>query len=103
MIEDTIRAVKEAEAMAETVAADAAKQADSIAQDSKAQAAKLIEDANEAAKKTVAAALEKAKAAGEERLKAGDVESAQAAGALRQFAQPKKDGAVSAVVEALLE
>ena len=103
MIEDTIRAVKEAEAKADTLIADAGKQADTIKKEAETQALKLIEDAKEAAKKAVSDALNKARAAGEEKLQAADAEAAKEAEALKAEAAGKKDTAVSAVIDALLK
>ena len=79
MIEDTIRAVKEAEAKAETIVADAGKKADGIVRDAEAEAARLIEEAKADAKKHEASIIDKVKSVGEEKLRTADLEAAKEA------------------------
>ena len=64
MIEDTIRAVKEAEKKAGDLIADAGKQAAKIASDANAQAAEILKSAEAAAKEAAAAQMDRARADG---------------------------------------
>ena len=102
MIEDTIRAVKEAEKKAGELIADAGKQAAKITSDANAQAAEILKSAEAAAKEAAAAQMDRARADGEKRLAEAAGEAAQAAEALKKDAAARKDSAVSGCCASLV-
>jgi vacuolar-type H+-ATPase subunit H len=101
MIEDSIKAVREAEAKADQLIADAKRQADEIVAKAKADAEQLKADAANEDSAHLAEAMEKAKEAGEKALAAGEERSAKIVEELLAKAAPKTGSAVDAVIGGL--
>jgi F0F1-type ATP synthase membrane subunit b/b' len=101
MIEDSIKAVREAEAKADQLIADAKRQADEIVAKAKADAEQLKADAANEDSARLAEAMEKAKEAGEKALAAGEERSAKIVEELLAKAAPKTGSAVDAVIGGL--
>lgn len=103
MIEDTIKAIKEAEEKASAMIADAGKQAGEILKESE-EAVRLLKEGSYAeAKAAAAAVLEKAKEEGEIVLKAAAESAKTEAADLMNAAEEKTGEAVQAIVKKLLD
>lgn len=102
MIEESIKAVREAEAKAETMIAEAAKNAAEIVKAAEARAeadkaeafAKFAEEAAEAAKA--------AQEAGDAKVAEAEAEAAKEAASLKAQVAPKTEAAVKAVIDKIL-
>ena len=103
MIEDSIRAVKEAEAAADKQIADAQQQAEDLIRKAEADAEQLLEDAKGDAKKAAAAVMADAKAKGDAMLRRTQEELSLEKEALRSLTEPKTEIAVDRVIEAILQ
>lgn len=102
MIEESIKAVREAEAKAESLILDAQKNAAEIV---KAAEAKAETDKAEAFAKFAQEALDAAKAskeAGDAQLLEAEAEAAREAASLKASVAPKTEAALKAVIETIL-
>ena len=102
LIEDSIKAVKEAEQKADALLADARKEADSIVLKAKADAEQVIKDAGENGKANAAEEMDRARIAGESVLAEAAREAAEEVEVLKAATSDKVDDAITAVIRALI-
>ncbi len=103
MIDESIRAVKEAEAAADQLIADASAQAEDLIRQAQSDAEQKLEDAKQKAKKEAEARLADAKAKGDAQLQKAGEELKKEQELLRSLAQPKSSIAVDRVIEVVLQ
>ena len=102
MISDTIRAVKEAEAKAQQLAADAREQAETLVKEAQHQAEEAAKAAKAKAAEKAGQLLEEAKAANEKTFALADEEALRDAQALRALAASNEEKAVARIMDAVL-
>ena len=102
MIEDSIKAVKEAELKANTMLADARKQADDIIMKAKDEAALRVKKADENCKAQAAEEMDRARTAGESVLEEARKDAASEVKTLKEATNGKISEAVSAVIRELI-
>lgn len=102
MIEETIRAVKEAEAQAEQILADAKKSAEEALQASEVKIADMRKLAKDADKTVREERLKMAEAEGRLKLEEAEKASGEETGKLRSVAEGKIEDAVKAVIAELI-
>ncbi len=102
MIEETIRAVKEAEAKADETVAEAKRKADEILTENEKRIQALRDRTKADMAKAAREAKDREEADGRDQLLAADQESAKEADRIRAEAASKKEDAVDAVIRALI-
>lgn len=102
MIEETIRAVREAEARAAETVSNAGKQADALLRESEEKIRKMKSDSGERAKEAAAVRMKEAEEEGRKILSRAEEEAAEEAREIREKAAGMKDRAVDAVISCLL-
>ncbi len=103
MIEDTIRAVREAESEAERIVQNAKHRAEDILKESEAQKTELLQNARLAAAQLRAKVLDDANAEGIAKLADTDQASEIEVSRLKEAADDAWDDAVAAVIDEVLQ
>ena len=102
MAQETIDAIRQAEAAAEAAEKDAEKQAEAIVAEAKAQGLQLKADMTSDARKAAARAEEDAKAQGEQMMQAAEAEEVKVLETLRNAVAEKQQQAVKVILSELL-
>jgi len=102
MIEDSIRAVKEAEAKADAAVAEAKVKAEEIVREAKLKAERLKKDGDEANRQHLADSAKKAELAAEERLAEAKAEAEREAEGIKALAAANYAGVIEALKEEAL-
>ena len=102
MIEESIRAVKEAESRADGIVADARKEAERIAAEAQDSVRLIREEAQTHLKEAVSARLAEAGAEADKIRAAAEAASAEEVLGIRKDAEAKADEAAKAVMQLLL-
>lgn len=103
MIEDSIRAVKEAESAADQLIADASVQAAELIRQAEADAEQQLEDARTEAGRAAEARMADAKAEGDALLQKTREDLTREKELLRSLTEPKTEIAVDRVIEVVLQ
>lgn len=103
MIEETIKAVKEAEARASQTVADAWNQADTIQKQSGETAERIVQEAEAADKEAVKAILEKARVDGEKETEEAKRLAEEKAKQIVSEASPRVEAAIAAVISEIVK
>ena len=102
LIEETIKAVKEAEEQAASLVTDAYAEADRLKDQADQDARNIAQEARDAVRQILSDSREKAKADGEKALAAAEETAKSQAEDLKKAAETKKEAAIDAVIKALL-
>jgi vacuolar-type H+-ATPase subunit H len=102
VLEDTLKAVKEAEAKADEIVRDADAQAASILNDAKAKAQAMTEETRQKVKSRNQEVAAKTQADGELQLQEAAKEAQREIEAMKELIAPKKKDAVKAVISSLV-
>ncbi len=103
MIEETIKAVKEAEARASQTVADAWNQADTIRKQSGETAERIVQEAEAADKEAVKAILEKARVDGEKETEEAKRLAEEKAKQIVSEASSRVEAAIAAVISEIVK
>ena len=102
MIEESVRAVKEAEAKAAELIGDAKKKADAIVQEARQNAEQILTDVEAECRKARADRMDAAKAEGEKAIALAEAESAKDVEALKTLTEGRMADAKEAVIRELV-
>ena len=102
LAQETIDAIRQAEAAAEAAEKDAVKQAEAIVAEAKAQGVQLKADMTSAAREAAVRAEEDAKAQGEQMMQAAGAEEVKELENLRSAVAAKQEQAVKVILSELL-
>jgi vacuolar-type H+-ATPase subunit H len=102
VLEDTLKAVKEAEAKADDIVKEAEAKAASILNDAKAEAQALKDDTRQKVRSKNQEVAAKTQAEGEVQLQAAAEDVQKEIAALKELIAPKKKDAVDAVISSLV-
>lgn len=102
MAQETIDAIRQAEAAAEAAEKDAVKQAEEILAEAKAQGLQMKADMTRSAREAAARAEEDAKAQGEQMMQAAGTEEVKELENLRSAVAEKQQQAVKVILSELL-
>ena len=102
MIEESVKAVKEAEAKALELVSDAKKKADAIVQEARRDAEQILADVEVECRKAQTDRMDAAKAEGEKALAEAEAESAKDVEALKTLTEGRMADAKKAVIRELV-